>query len=227
MGHIIAIDGPAGAGKSTIARALAERLGFTYIDTGAMYRAVALASLRKGLSFEELADDASAVARLAMSSAIEFVPVARIFLDGEDVTPLIRTPEVTGAASKVAAMAAVRAVLVEKQRRIGEIGNVVMEGRDIGTVVFPHARIKVFLDADPVERVRRRGGDLPNVPLEQLAEQMRERDARDSQRAESPLVAAPDAVHLDSTRLTAEQVLDAILELVRSRIPLERAHGEG
>jgi cytidylate kinase len=223
MGHVIAIDGPAGAGKSTIARALAERLGFTYIDTGAMYRAIALASLRKRLGFE----DATAVTRLATSSAIEFVPVARIFLDGEDVTPLIRTPEVSEGASKVAAMAAVRAVLVEKQRRIGEIGNVVMEGRDIGTVVFPHARVKVFLDADPVERVRRRGGDLPDVPLEQLAEQMRERDARDSQRAESPLVAAPDAVHLDSTRLTAEQVLDAILELVHSRIPLERAHGEG
>jgi cytidylate kinase len=222
MGNIIAIDGPAGAGKSTIARALAERLGFTYIDTGAMYRTVALASLRAGISL----DDEAAVARLARGSSLEFVPVARIFLNGEDVTPLIRTPEVSAGASKVAAMASVRAVLVEKQRRIGEIGNVVMEGRDIGSVVFPGARVKIFLDADPVERVRRRGGDLPDVPLEQLAQQIRERDERDSQREQSPLVQAPDAVHLDSTRLSTEEVLDAILELVHSRIPLERAHGE-
>ncbi|HYA18984.1 MAG TPA: (d)CMP kinase [Bryobacteraceae bacterium] len=223
MGNIIAIDGPAGAGKSTIARALAERLGFTYIDTGAMYRTVALASRRAGLSLE----DEDAVARLARNSSIEFVPVGRIFLNGEDVSPLIRTPEVTSAASKVAAMPSVRAILVEKQRRIGETGNVVMEGRDIGTVVFPHARVKIFLDADPIERVRRRGGDLPDVPLEQLAREIRERDERDSQRAQSPLVQAPDAVRLDSTRLTTGEVLDAILELVRSRIPLERAHGEG
>jgi cytidylate kinase len=188
-----------------------------------MYRTVALASLRAGLSLE----DEDAVARLARNSSIEFVPVGRIFLNGEDVSPLIRTPEVTSAASKVAAMPSVRAILVEKQRRIGQTGNVVMEGRDIGTVVFPHARVKIFLDADPIERVRRRGGDLPNVPLEQLAREIRERDERDSQRAQSPLVQAADAVRLDSTRLTTSEVLDAILELVRSRISLERAHGEG
>jgi cytidylate kinase len=221
MGQIIAIDGPAGAGKSTIARALAERLGFTYIDTGAMYRAIALAALRAGV------EDEASVEKLARAASIEFVPAARILIDGEDVSGLIRTAEVSAAASRVAAMGSVRAVLVEKQRRIGESGNVVMEGRDIGTVVFPHARVKVFLDADPIERVRRRGGDLPNVPLEQLAAQIRERDERDSRRVQSPLVQAPDAVRLDSTALTTEQVLDAILELVRSRIPLERAHGEG
>jgi cytidylate kinase len=151
-------------------------------------------------------------------------------MNGQDVSDVIRTAEVSSAASRVAAVIGVRAVLVEKQRRIGENGNVVMEGRDIGTVVFPGARVKIFLDADPIERVRRRGGELPDMPLEELAIQIRERDARDSGRAQSPLVQAADAVRLDSTALTAEQVMDAILEVVRSRIPglhtQAKAHGE-
>jgi cytidylate kinase len=212
MGHIIAIDGPAGAGKSTIARALAERLNFTYIDTGAMYRAIALMALEAGVALED-------AARLAKAAVIEFVPAGRIHVNGVDVSDRIRTPEVSSAASRVAAIKEVRAVLVEKQRHIAATGNVVMEGRDIGTVVFPQARVKIFLDADPIERVRRRGGDLPDIPLEQLAAQIRERDERDSERAHSPLVQAPDAVRLDSTALSAEEVMDAILELVHSRIP--------
>ena len=214
MGRIIAIDGPAGAGKSTIARTLAERIGFTYIDTGAMYRAVALNALRADIGFE----DEPGLARLAAGATIEFVPVGRILWNGEDVSDLIRGAEVSSGASKVAAAPSVRAALVEKQRHLGAAGNVVMEGRDIGSVVFPEARVKIFLDADPMERVRRRGGDLPDVPLDQLAAQLRERDERDSTRADSPLVQAPDAVHLDSTALTTEQVIDAILDLLSKRL---------
>lgn len=223
MGHVIAIDGPAGAGKSTIARAVAARLNFTYIDTGAMYRALAFAALRAAVDLT----DETALSELARRCSLAFVSGTRIALDGEDVSDRIRTPEVSAAASLVAAVKGVRAVLVDKQRLIGAQGNVVMEGRDIGTVVFPKADLKVFLDADPIERVRRRGGDLPDIPLAELAAQIRERDARDSQREQSPLVQAPDAVRFDSTGLTADQVLDAILKLAAERIPLERAHGEG
>lgn len=214
MGHVVAIDGPAGAGKSTIARRLAERLGFTFIDSGAMYRAVALWALRESIAL----DDAHRLEQLASAAEIALLPLNRVLLNGEDVSTAIRTPEVTAAASRVAALGAVRAALVAKQQRMAEVANVVMEGRDIGTVVFPQARVKIFLDADPAERVRRRAEEQPHVPAEQLAAQIAERDERDRGRAESPLVQALDAVYLDSTRLTPEQVEEEILRIVRSRI---------
>ncbi len=210
MAQVIAIDGPAGAGKSTIARLVAQRLGYTYIDTGAMYRCVALWALRRGIGFE----DAAGLEALAREAEIELLPDNRVSLNGEDVTELIRTPEVSGSASKAAAVGAVRLELVAKQRRIAERRNVVMEGRDIGTVVFPDARVKIFLDADPGERVRRRLGDRSDVDAAALAAQIAERDARDRTREESPLVQAPDARYLNSTGMTAEEVVNEILRMV-------------
>lgn len=214
MGHVIAIDGPAGAGKSTIARRLAERLGYTFIDSGAMYRAVALWALRE---HTDLAD-AHRLEQLANAAEIELLPFRRVRLNNEDVSDAIRAAEVSVAASRVAAIGAVRKALVAKQKHMADSANVVMEGRDIGTVVFPEARVKIFLDAEPAERVRRRAGEQPDVPREQLAAQIAERDERDRHRAQSPLMQAPDAVYLDSTGLTPEQVEEAILKLVRARI---------
>lgn len=216
MGIVIAIDGPAGAGKSTIARKLAEQLGFTYIDTGAMYRAIALWAVRQNLN----PDDMHRMEQLAEAASLQLLPENnRILLNGEDVSEAIREPHISEAASRVAAIPAVRRSLVEKQRKIGESANVVMEGRDIGTVVFPHARIKVFLDANPGERVRRRAVQI-GMPqdTEPVATQLAERDERDRSRAESPLTQAPDAVYLDSTNLTIEEVLESILKLVRARV---------
>ena len=214
---MVAIDGPAGAGKSTIAKGLAGRLGFTYIDTGAMYRAVALWALRCAVAW----DDMHRMEQLALASEIELAP-GRISLNGEDVTEAIRTAEVSSGASKVAVIPGVRRAMVAKQRDIGQHASVVMEGRDIGTVVFPDADVKVFLDADPLERVRRRlkevqakGGE---VSESHLAAEMKERDQRDSTRADAPLAQAPDAVYLDSTGLSIEEVEEAILKIVRSRI---------
>jgi len=214
MGHVIAIDGPAGAGKSTIARRLAEKLNYVYIDSGAMYRAVALWALRSQID----PGDALRLEQLAKAAEIELLPMRRVRLNGEDVSDAIRAPEVSVAASRVAAIGSVRAVLVAKQKHMADHTNVVMEGRDIGTVVFPQARVKIFLDANPSERVLRRAGEQPSVPIEQLAQQIEERDHRDSQRAESPLIQAPDAVYLDSTGLTPEEVEEQILKLVRARI---------
>ena len=214
---MVAIDGPAGAGKSTIAKRVAARLGFTYIDSGAMYRAVALWALRRKVD----AGDMHRMEQLAIAAEIELLP-GRIRLNGEDVTDAIRTPEVSAGASKVAVIPGVRRALVAKQRAMGERSSVVMEGRDIGTVVFPHADVKVFLDADPRERVRRRLGDVraagEEIPETALAAQMQERDQRDSTRADGPLAQAPDAAYLDSTSLTVEEVEEAILKLVRSRV---------
>lgn len=220
MGHVIAIDGPAGAGKSTIARRLADRLGYVYIDSGAMYRAVALWAIRQNVD----PDDAHRVEQLARAADIELLPLRTVRLNNEDVSAAIRVPEVSVAASRVAGIGAVRAALVAKQKLMADRANVVMEGRDIGTVVFPDARVKIFLDADPLERVRRRAGEQPDVPMRQLAAQIAERDDRDRNRAESPLVQAPDAVYLDSTGLTAEQVEEEILKLVRARISNGKAH---
>jgi cytidylate kinase len=212
---VVAIDGPAGAGKSTIAKRLADRLGFTYIDTGAMYRAVALWALRQNVE----TSDMHRMEQLAIAAEIELLP-GRIRLNGEDITEAIRTPEVSNGASKVAVIPGVRRALVSKQREMGERTSVVMEGRDIGTVVFPNADLKVFLDANPQERLRRRleegkvRGD--RISAAELAAQMKERDQRDSTRADAPLAQAPDAVYLDSTALDIGEVEEAILK--RSRV---------
>jgi cytidylate kinase len=213
----VAIDGPAGAGKSTIAKRLADRLGFIYIDTGAMYRAVALWALRQGVE----TSDMHRMEQLALAAEIELAP-GRIRLNREDVTEAIRTVEVANGASKVAVIPGVRRAMVAKQRAIGERASVVMEGRDIGTVVFPEADVKIYLDAQPEERVRRRfqeerakGG---SVVESTLAEQMKERDRRDTARADSPLAQAPDAVYLDTTPLSIEEVEEAILKIVRARV---------
>lgn len=214
---MIAIDGPSGAGKSTIARRLAARLGFTYIDTGAMYRAVALWASRQGVD----TGDMHRAEQLALAAHIELSP-GRIALNGEDITEAIRTPEMSNGASKISAIPGVRRAMVAKQREIGESTSVVMEGRDIGTVVFPHADVKVFLDANPAERVRRRHAELAlkgqQISAEQLASEMRERDERDSTRADAPLTQAPDAVYLDSSGMGIEEVEEAILKIVRSRV---------
>jgi cytidylate kinase len=214
---VIAIDGPAGAGKSSIARRVAGRLGFTYIDTGAMYRAVALWALRHNVD----PGDTHRAGPLAAAAEIELAP-GRIRLNGEDVTDAIRAPEVSDAASRIAALPAVRRAMVAKQRAMGERASVVMEGRDIGTVVFPNAQVKIYLDANPGERVRRRLEEEQaqgrEVSEPALAAQMKERDARDSTRADAPLSQAPDAVYLDSTPLSLDQVEEAVLRIVRARV---------
>lgn len=217
----IAIDGPSGAGKSTVARRLAHDLGYTYIDTGAMYRAVALASIDRAVDLE----DEQAIIELAMNCRITFAPSLdggqRVLLDSRDVTEEIRSKEATRLSSPVSAIPGVRRVLVAQQQAMGAGGGVVMEGRDIGTVVFPRAEVKVFLTASEQERARRRWkerqakGDA--VTHEEILQQQRERDARDSSRADSPLAAAPDAVTIDSDGIPFEGVVDRILKLARAR----------
>jgi len=200
---VVAIDGPAGAGKSTVARAVAGALGFTYLDSGAMYRVVALAALERGLEPGEVAP------RLRIDLG------ERILVDGRDVTDAIRTPEVSEAASQAAAEPLVREAMVGEQRRLLSEGDWVAEGRDIGTVVAPGAEVKVFLTADPAERAKRRAAELGADPSTVLAEQAI-RDERDRNRAHSPLEAADGAVVLDTTDLTLEQVVERVVDLVRA-----------
>jgi CMP/dCMP kinase len=199
---IVAIDGPAGAGKSTVARGVARALGFTYLDSGAMYRCVALAVLEHG---GEPAD----VAR-----AIELEVGERVLLDGRDVTEAIRAPEVSEAASQVAADPGVREALVEKQRELMASGDWVAEGRDIGTVVAPDAAVKVYLTASPEERARRRAVEL-GTDVRTVLQDQALRDAQDMERKHSPLMAAPGAVELDTSGLSVDEVVDRIVELVR------------
>src|SRR3954465_14915699 len=203
---VVAIDGPAGAGKSTVAKRVAERLGFTYINTGAMYRAVALWALRLGTQVSDMhrLEQLAKEAKLELSSG-----GSRVVLNGEDVTEEIRSPEAAEAASKVSGVPAVRRALLGLQRRMAEETSVVMEGRDIGSVVFPNAQVKIFLDADPQERARRRTlelkqtGTLTNT--ETVEADMRERDGRDRTRAEAPLVQPPDAQLIETTGLNIAQ----------------------
>lgn len=216
---IIAIDGPAGAGKSTVARALAARLHLPYVDSGATYRAAAL----KVIESDVPATDPDEVAGVIDGARIEFVTTdgeSRVLLDGRDVTPLIRTRAVTQAAAQVSRLPRVRRKLVNLQRQLG-VGGVVMEGRDIGTVVFPEAKLKIFLEADPHERARRRleqeEGQGHGTSLTQTAEEIRQRDQLDAERKVSPLAPAEDAVRIDSTSLNAEAVVEQILKLARER----------
>jgi CMP/dCMP kinase len=215
---IIAIDGPGGSGKSTVARSVARRLGFTYIDSGAMYRAVALWALRLGMDL----DDLHRLEQLAKEARIE-LPGDRVLLNGEDVTAEIRAPKVSDAASRVAAQPGVRRAMREEQRRIGSAGPSVMEGRDIGTVVFPDAKVKIFLDAQPDARAQRRAAEL-GASVEDVARDLDARDQRDRSRAEAPLTQAPDAEYLDTTRLTPAQVEEAVLKLVRDRTSNGKDH---
>ena len=215
---VVAIDGPAGAGKSTIARRVASKLGFIYIDTGAMYRAVALWAIRAGVDL----DDMQKLEQLARAARIEFqAGSTQLTLNGEDITEAIRTPELGDAASRVSTVGGVRRALVEKQREMAASASVVMEGRDIGTVVFPDAKIKIFLDARPEERATRRSRELREKGVAtdtgDIARQIAERDHRDRTRKEAPLLQAPDAVYLDSTSLSLDEVEASVLKLVRER----------
>jgi cytidylate kinase len=221
---VIAIDGPAGAGKSTVAQKVAARLGLTYVDSGATYRATALKVLQSAIA----PDDEQAVVRLIAQTDIRITTEglqSRVLMDGEDVTEKIRTPEVTLAAAKVSRLSEVRAKLVAVQRSCATGRGVVMEGRDIGTVVFPNAALKVFLKADPVERARRRLNqdtkEGRSATLEQTADEIARRDQLDAERKISPLVAAADAYQIDSTWLAADQVVEQILDLARKKELLE------
>jgi len=215
---VITIDGPAGAGKSTVAQRVAARLGLTYVDSGATYRAMALKVLQSGIA----PDDARSVAKLVAQTDIHIAMDGlqfRVFVDGQDVTDKIRTPEVTLASAQVSRLPEVRTKLVAVQRGCAVGRGVVMEGRDIGTVVFPNASLKIFLQADRVERARRRlkqdSKKGRSATLEQTAEEIALRDQLDAERKISPLVAAPDAVTIDSTDLAADQVVEQILDLAR------------
>jgi cytidylate kinase len=219
---IVAIDGPAGAGKSTIARQLALHFGLLNLESGAMYRAFALKALRAGLPLQESAG----LERLAAETVIRLEPGEednRVLLDGEDVTGLIRNQIVTEAASQVSVFPAVRAWMVRLQQQLGAAGGVVMEGRDIGTVVFPHAEVKIFLDAAPEVRGLRRFDQLgpqPAVQPEEVIRDLRARDERDRNRADSPLKPATDAVLLDSTHMTLKEAVEAAEAIVAAKLDL-------
>jgi cytidylate kinase len=214
---IIAIDGPSGAGKGTIARAVAARLGYRHIDTGAMYRALAWKGLHDGVDLR----DESAVAALGERARFD-LEGGRVVVDGHDVARAIRTPEIDRAATAVARIPAVRRTLVAHQRVMGAAGGVVMEGRDIGTVVFPDADVKIYLDASPEERAKRRAADPAHTasasrPLNDVATALAERDRSDSTRPDSPLMQAADAIHIETTELPIDAVIEQVMAVIRSR----------
>lgn len=218
MGNFsVAIDGPAGAGKSTLAKAAAKKLGFVYVDTGAIYRTVGFAAKRAGVA----RDDTAGVTALLPGLSVDIMyidGIQHMLLDGEDVTDLIRTPEMSDYASNVSAMPEVRAYLMDMQRQMAERYDVIMDGRDIGTVVLPNASLKVFLTADVEKRADRRFRELKEkgieISFEEVLEDMRVRDARDSNRAAAPLRAAEDAVILDTGDMSLEESIEALLSLI-------------
>ena len=217
----IAIDGPSGAGKSTVARTLAKRLGYVYIDTGAMYRSLALRVKEKCIPPE----NELMLSQLALSIHIHFVTEGgqtRAFCEGEDITEAIRTPEISRLASSISKQRGVREALVEMQREMGEEGGVVLEGRDIGTVVFPDADVKFYLDAESNERIRRRHVEMVEkgvkVGLEETREELLQRDYNDTHRAHSPLKKAIDAMFIDSTHRSVEEVVEEMARLIKQRI---------
>ncbi len=216
----IAIDGPSGAGKGTVARAVANQLGYRHVDSGAMYRAVGWKALRDGVAL----DDEEGVAALARTSRVE-ITATQVVLDDQDITRAIRTPAIDRAAASVARLPRVRAVLVERQRQLGAGGAIVMEGRDIGTVVFPHADVKVYLDASPEERARRRAVDPAHsggpTAVADVASLLTQRDELDRTRQASPLYAAPDAVVVDTTG----KDVDAVVREVMLVVNLKRDQG--
>ena len=215
----VTVDGPAGAGKSTVAKAAAQRLGYLYINTGALYRAVAWLAAQRGLT----PADTDAVDRMVRDMDLRVESGehgVRVWVDGTEVTAGLRTPEITQLASSLSALPEVRAHLVERQRAFGRDYDIVMEGRDTGTVIFPEAACKVYLDAGLEERARRRLDDLRQagheMTMEDVAEDLRSRDARDMARTHAPLRAAPDAHHIDCTALTIDEVVDRIVQLARA-----------
>ena len=219
----VAIDGPVSAGKSTIARLVARDLGYTYVDSGAMYRALAWAAVEKGIQ----SDDRAQVVELLRSTTIELSPrpdgANEVFVNGRDVSGEIRTPEISQLSSKLSAMTPVRRRMVAIQQHMAKAGGVVMEGRDIQTVVLPDAEVKIFLTALAEERARRRWQELRNrglkADLDEVLADVQARDRRDSTRADSPLKPAPDAVHVDTGGLTIEQVVQRVLTVVRRQFP--------
>lgn len=218
---IVAIDGPSGAGKSTVAKLLARKLNYMYIDTGAMYRAVALQAKRDSVNI----NDSAALNRLCDNVKLEFIPDnggLRTILNGEDVSEAIRTPEMSMAASDISAKKEVREALLVLQRRMGESGGVVLEGRDVGTVIFPNAGAKFFLDASLEERGRRRYKELAakgmDITLEQTIEDVRKRDINDSSRDIAPLKKADDAILVDSTGLSVEEVVEKMIGIIKENI---------
>jgi len=219
-GLTIAIDGPSGAGKSTVAKGLAKRLGYTYIDTGAMYRSVALRVKEKSISPEDESEISQLVSSLRLTLIAEGEQI-RVFCDGQDVTEAIRTPEISRLASHISKQKAVRKALVRMQRETGKEGGVILEGRDIGTVVFPDAEVKFYLDAESDERARRRYEEMVGkgmkVELKETEEELAQRDHQDTHRIHSPLKKAKDAVCIDTTHRSVEEIVEEMTRIVRSK----------